>query len=127
MGYGDITVASALGRFWVCCLICISFIWLPYEINRLTQMLNLRSRYLTSFTPRADKCVLFNLNADRPSSPTHHNSRSLLCVRRPNVLLVGHLEAAKLSTFLTEFFHPDRRTDVNQAAFYHVRSICTCV
>ncbi len=43
---------------------------------------------------------------------------------RPNVLLVGHLEAAKLSTFLTEFFHPDRRTDVNQAAFYHV---CMCV
>lgn len=36
------------------------------------------------------------------------------------MLLVGHLEAAKLSTFLTDFFHPDRRTDVNQAAFYHV-------
>lgn len=45
---------------------------------------------------------------------------------RPNVLLVGHLEAAKLSTFLTEFFHPDRRTDVNQAAFYHV-CIYVCV
>lgn len=34
---------------------------------------------------------------------------------------MGHLEPTKLRTFLTEFFHPDRRTDVNQAAFYHVR------
>jgi hypothetical protein len=57
VGYGDVTVASSLGRFWVCCLICLSFIWLPYEVNRLTEMLHLRSRFLTAFTPRADKCV----------------------------------------------------------------------
>jgi len=44
--------------------------------------------------------------------------------RRPNVLLVGHLDAAKLSTFLGEFFHPDRRTEGSQAAFYHVRIAC---
>lgn len=42
-------------------------------------------------------------------------------IRRPNVLLVGHLDAAKLSTFLGEFFHPDRKTDGSQSAFYHVR------
>lgn len=55
VGYGDITAATTVGRFWVCCLICLSFIWLPYEVNRLTQMLGLRSRFLVSFTPRADK------------------------------------------------------------------------
>jgi len=38
------------------------------------------------------------------------------------VLLVGHLDAVKLSTFLGEFFHPDRRTDGSSAAFYHVGS-----
>ena len=42
---------------------------------------------------------------------------------RPNVLLVGHLDAAKLSTFLAEFFHPDRKTDGSQSAFYHVRVV----
>lgn len=55
VGYGDITAATTVGRLWVCCLICLSFIWLPYEVNRLTQMLGLRSRFLVSFTPRADK------------------------------------------------------------------------
>jgi len=58
VGYGDVVVVSNLGRFFVSCLICVSFIWLPYEINNLTQMLSLRSRYLTTFTPRADKYVL---------------------------------------------------------------------
>ena len=57
VGYGDVLVVSNLGRFFVSCLICVSFIWLPYEINNLTQMLSLRSRYLTTFTPRADKYV----------------------------------------------------------------------
>ena len=93
VGYGDVSAVSALGRFFSCCLICVSFIWVPYELNKLTQMLSLRSRYLTTFTPEAD---------------------------RPNVLLVGHLDAAKLSTFLAEFFHPDRRTLNTQASFYHV-------
>lgn len=55
VGYGDITVSSGWGRVAVSLLICISFIWLPYEINSLTQMLSLRSRYLTTFTPRADR------------------------------------------------------------------------
>lgn len=55
VGYGDISAATAVGRLFVCCLICVSFIWLPYEVNRLTQMLGLRSRFLVSFTPRADK------------------------------------------------------------------------
>ncbi len=57
VGYGDVTVTSDLGRFFVSCLICVSFIWVPYEINNLTQMLALRSRYLSTFTPRADKYV----------------------------------------------------------------------
>lgn len=57
VGYGDVVVVSNLGRLFVSCLICVSFIWLPYEINNLTQMLSLRSRYLTTFTPRADKYV----------------------------------------------------------------------
>lgn len=129
VGYGDITVATALGRFWVCCLICVSFIWLPYEINRLTQMLHLRSRFLTSFAPRADRYEgePETHHIVHPSSKDPNTSLIFPCrfkttiIDRPNVLLVGHLEPGKLSTFLTEFFHPDRRTDVNQAAFYHVR------
>lgn len=56
-------------------------------------------------------------HAQAPADSTHSHPTP----HRPNVLLVGHLEPTKLRTFLTEFFHPDRRTDVNQAAFYHVR------
>lgn len=55
VGYGDVNVATNMGRVFVSCLICVSFVWLPYEINNLTQMLSLRSRYLTTFLPRADK------------------------------------------------------------------------
>lgn len=135
VGYGDVVVVSNLGRFFVSCLICVSFIWLPYEINSLTQMLSLRSRYLTTFTPRADKYVfLVRGRGGReggwegwPCSNFMFDGRLNFILpfphysRRPNVLLIGHLDAAKLSTFLGEFFHPDRRTEGSQAAFYHVR------
>lgn len=64
VGYGDVLVVSSLGRFFVSCLICVSFIWLPYEINNLTQMRSLRSRYLTTFTPRADKYVIMRVGKE---------------------------------------------------------------
>lgn len=64
VGYGDVVVVSSLGRFFVSCLICVAFIWLPYEINNLTQMRSLRSRYLTTFTPRADKYVITHVGKE---------------------------------------------------------------
>lgn len=34
------------------------------------------------------------------------------------MLVVGHLEAGKLRLFLTEFFHPDRRSAIGSGALY---------
>lgn len=38
VGYGDISVTTSIGRFVVCCVIIASFVWLPMEINKLTQV-----------------------------------------------------------------------------------------
>lgn len=58
VGYGDIGVSSDLARLVICLVILTSLIWLPLEINKLTQVpYSGLPRLSNSYNPRGrDPC-----------------------------------------------------------------------
>ncbi len=82
MGYGDITPSTYLGKIVVGCMIVCSFVMIPLQLNKVTALVALQSRYRTKF---------------KNESST------------PHFIVVGHVtDANVLRDFFMELYHPDR-------------------
>lgn len=82
VGYGDISPQTPLGKLVVSVMITVSFVAIPMQLNKLTSLLSLQSKYRSRFNPRSGE---------------------------PHVLVVGDVQnVVALRAFFTEFYHPDR-------------------
>jgi potassium large conductance calcium-activated channel subfamily M alpha protein 1 len=83
VGYGDVVPETWLGQAVTAAFTVGAIVLIPMQVNRLTGLLALQSKFRTSF-PRGG------------IAPKH-------------VLLVGHVsDSVFLEQFLSEFYHPDR-------------------
>ena len=86
VGYGDVVPETWLGQAVTAAFTIGAIVLIPMQVNRLTGLLALQSKFRTS-VPRGD-------SADR------------------HLLLVGYVsDSVFLDQFLSEFYHPDRISD----------------
>lgn len=82
VGYGDVHPVSVAGRAVLIVLIAAALVVIPMQVNELTELLSMQSKYRTAYRKRDDEVL---------------------------VLIVGHVASATmLMRFFEEFFHPDR-------------------
>ena len=95
VGYGDYSPVTPLGRFFLSVIIVSAIIFVPLQVNKLVDLFHLQSVW------------------DR--------KRFRGKQRGKHVLLVGHAHMVSMyRTFLTEFFHPDRAINGEDA----LREVC---
>lgn len=83
VGFGDVVPESRFGQVVTAIFIIASIVLIPMQVNQLTGLLALQSKFRTKH---------------RPSNGTP-----------PHVLIIGHVsDASMLEDFLAEFYHPDR-------------------
>ena len=80
VGYGDISPKTTIGRFLVMIFVTCSFIIIPRETGKLSELFALTSQYAGGFVPKGQE------------DSTH-------------VIVCGHLDFNNLRSFLMEFFH----------------------
>eukprot|EP00753_Platysulcus_tardus_P017880 PLAT6619.1.p1 GENE.PLAT6619.1~~PLAT6619.1.p1 ORF type:complete len:1209 (+),score=570.20 PLAT6619.1:146-3772(+) len=81
VGYGDFNPSNPLSRMLVIMFITIALVMVPMQVNRLTELLGMQSKFRKSFVPEFGQ--------------TH-------------VLVVGNITASSLKRFFDEFYHADR-------------------
>lgn len=59
VGYGDIGVRTDVARFVVCLVILTSLVWLPLEINKLTQVTHSRPNCYETKRESLDHALLW--------------------------------------------------------------------
>ena len=85
VGYGDISPESSAGKVVVSIMIMVALVVVPMQINRLTALITMQSKFRTRY---------------KPSPLSKH------------VIVVGNVTNADLlRDFLLEFFHPERMSE----------------
>lgn len=90
VGYGDVVAETGFGQVAVTVMIVFSLVLIPVQINQLTTLLSMQSKYRKPYKPKAHAA--------------------------PPLLIVGHIEDGDmLASLLDELYHPDRLDSLSYA------------